>query len=100
MCAPQVKRRACTGPLAIGRHYRVALYTHCGVIAAYFDGRLWRAAPKLSDGSGNPPRGWDNPYQRGTMRLLRARLTEFRAKRSLVARFVPVSRNWHLNRCD
>jgi hypothetical protein len=78
----------------------VALYTHCGVIAAYFDGRLWRAAPKLSDGSGYPPRGWDNPYQRGTMRLLRAKLTEFRAKRSLVARFVPVPRNWHLNRCD
>jgi hypothetical protein len=42
-----------------------SLYTHCGVDEANIDGRWYEASPPLSDGSGNPPKGWDNPYQRG-----------------------------------
>jgi hypothetical protein len=42
-----------------------ALYTHCGIGEANIDGRWYEASPPLSDGSGNPPKGWDNPYQQG-----------------------------------
>ncbi len=30
-------------------------------------GRVYRAAPPLDDGAGDPPPGWDNPTQQGTM---------------------------------
>jgi hypothetical protein len=45
------------------------LYTHCGIAWARIDGRWWRAQHPLSDGNGNPPAGWGNPYQHGTLSL-------------------------------
>jgi hypothetical protein len=42
-----------------------ALYTHCGIDEANIDGRWYRASHQLSDGSGNPPKGWGNPFQQG-----------------------------------
>jgi hypothetical protein len=48
-----------------GRPYQ--LYTHCGVKWAKIDGTFWRAKHPLSDGSGNPPAGWGNPFQDGTL---------------------------------
>ena len=48
-----------------GRPYR--LYTHCGIAWARIDGTFWHSNPSLSDGSGNPPAGWGNPYQDGTL---------------------------------
>jgi hypothetical protein len=48
-----------------GRPYQ--LYTHCGIEWARIGGRFWRAVPPLSDGNGNPPSGWANPYQNGTL---------------------------------
>src|SRR5260370_32231053 len=48
-----------------GTPYR--LYTHCGIDWAKIDGTYWRAIPPLSDGSGNPPRAWGNPFQEGTL---------------------------------
>lgn len=51
--------------IARGEPYR--LYTHCGIQWARIDGTFWRATPPLSDGSGNPPRGWGNPFQQGTL---------------------------------
>jgi hypothetical protein len=42
-----------------------ALYTHCGIDEANIDGRWYEASQPLSDGSGNPPQGWGNPYQQG-----------------------------------
>ena len=51
-----------------GTPYR--LYTHCGIKWASIDGRFWRAKHPLSDGSGNPPVGWGNPFQDGTVVLI------------------------------
>lgn len=43
-----------------------SLYTHCGIDELQVDGRFYeRVGGPLDDGSGNPPRGWDNPYQEG-----------------------------------
>jgi hypothetical protein len=47
----------------------VQLYTHCGVLYADFDGKNFYADPILDDGNGNPPNGWGNPYDNGTMTL-------------------------------
>jgi len=46
------------------------LYTHCGIDYARVGNRYYEATPPLSDGSGNPPPGWDNPYQPGTMTVI------------------------------
>jgi hypothetical protein len=48
------------------------LYTHCGVDEAKIGDRFYEAATPLSDGNGNPPAGWGNPYQAGTMTLVSA----------------------------
>jgi hypothetical protein len=48
---------------------RYELYTHCGIAWARIDGRWWRAQHPLSDGNGNPPAGWGNPFQDGTLTL-------------------------------
>ena len=54
MCAPNRAHPACAGPATIGVRYLYVLRTHCGILGAYFAGRLWRAHPALTDGSGNP----------------------------------------------
>ena len=46
------------------------LYTHCGVDEAKIGDAFYEAMTPLSDGSGNPPAGWGNPYQAGTMTLV------------------------------
>src|SRR5712671_2469442 len=43
------------------------LYTHCGIDEARIGNRYFEAVHPLSDGQGNPPPGWGNPYQQGTM---------------------------------
>jgi hypothetical protein len=54
-----------TTPADAARRYQ--LYTHCGIEWAKIDGTFWRAKHPLSDGSGNPPAGWGNPFQDGTL---------------------------------
>jgi hypothetical protein len=46
------------------------LYTHCGIDYAQVGSRYYEATPPLSDGSGNPPPGWGNPYQPGTLTVI------------------------------
>ncbi|HLH84996.1 MAG TPA: hypothetical protein VKV38_17210 [Trebonia sp.] len=46
------------------------LYTHCGITEARVGNRFFVAVRPLSDGAGNPPAGWGNPYQPGTMTLV------------------------------
>jgi hypothetical protein len=46
------------------------LYTHCGIDYVQVGNRYYEAAPPLSDGSGNPPPGWGNPYQPGTLTVI------------------------------
>ena len=43
------------------------LFTHCGVHEALVGKAYYIASPVLADASGNPPPGWPNPYDSGTM---------------------------------
>ncbi|WP_282694805.1 hypothetical protein [Streptomyces sp. CC208A] len=52
-----------------GRTIPFELSTHCGIDEARIGSTYFEAETPLSDGSGNPPEGWDNPTQRGTMTL-------------------------------
>ncbi|WP_229071960.1 hypothetical protein [Actinoplanes sp. DH11] len=54
------------------------LRTHCGIVETKFDGRYYEAVPPLSDGQENPPPGWDNPEQSGTMQIISPTEAEFR----------------------
>jgi hypothetical protein len=54
------------------------LYTHCGIDEARIGNHYFQAAHPLSDGQGNPPPGWGNPYQLGTMTLLSPATAVFR----------------------
>lgn len=45
------------------------LYTHCGIDEARVGSTYFEAVSPFADGSGNPPDGWGNPTQRGTMTL-------------------------------
>jgi hypothetical protein len=55
-----------------------SLYTHCGIDEANIAGRWFEADTPLFDSTGvNPPSGWDNPYQQGTIRMLSPTAAEF-----------------------
>jgi hypothetical protein len=58
-----------SAPVSIGSSEPFQIYTHCGVTYADFDGKSFYADPILDDGSGNPPNGWGNPFDNGTMTL-------------------------------
>jgi hypothetical protein len=58
-----------------GKRYQ--LYTHCGIGWARIGGRWWRAEHPLSDGNGNPPAGWGNPFQNGTLTFTSASSARF-----------------------
>ena len=63
------------------------LYTHCGINGLKVNGRYFQhVGGSLDDGSGNPPRGWDNPYQRGTL-TVSGDLAVFRDQAGHVERF-------------
>jgi hypothetical protein len=75
---------AAAAPLAVGETVPFELYTHCGVLGAYVDG-VWFAAQSplveggpLVPGGANPPAGWGNPYQAGTLTLETADTAVFR----------------------
>ncbi len=78
------------GPgVEIGTGYPYALYVHCGIRDARFDGRLWMADPMLSDGSGNLPPDWTADDSRGTMELVRDDLAVFTAESGRIVEFIP-----------
>ena len=68
-----------TGPAATGAHRGTpyTLLTHCGIEWAKIDGTFWRATRPLSDGNGNPPPGWGNPSQQGTLTFTNPTTAEF-----------------------
>lgn len=68
--------------------FKYNLYTHCGIRFAKFAHRTWATEPR-SDGSGNPPMGWDNPVQAGKMYLLADDVAVFRASGLPDLRFHP-----------
>jgi hypothetical protein len=53
-----------------GVAYAVDLYTHCGIRGIDIGGVWFAADPPLVEPGGNPPAGWGNPDQRGTVTLL------------------------------
>lgn len=56
----------------VGETYDYTLYTHCGIEWTPIDGVWWQASAPLNDGSGNPPSGWGNPYDKGEMDIVDA----------------------------
>jgi len=46
---------------------RYSLYTHCGIYEARIGDTYYIADEPLDDGQANPPAGWGNPFQEGTM---------------------------------
>ena len=84
-------------PAEIGVRYRHTLYTHCGVRYANFDGRRWLADPVL--GEANPPPGWGNPSDPGTMELVsqdRALFLSFSGERAF---FIPAPEDYSFKLC-
>jgi hypothetical protein len=61
---------ALEGEPEIGVAYSVDLYTHCGLRHVEFDGSDWAISGVLDDGSGNPPDGFNNPVDYGTVTLV------------------------------
>jgi hypothetical protein len=59
-----------TGEPHIGVEYEVDIYTHCGLGQIKFAGSFWAIQGSLGDGNGNPPPGFANPIDRGTIELL------------------------------
>jgi hypothetical protein len=57
-------------PTPVGQSIAYRLYTHCGIRYAEFGGTRFYADPPLDDGNGNPPGGWGNPFDDGTLTLV------------------------------
>ena len=63
------------------------LYTHCGISGLKVNDRYFQhVGGSLDDGSGNPPGGWGNPYQHGTL-TVSGDLAIFRDDRGHVEKF-------------
>src|SRR5262245_43166506 len=54
------------------------LCTHCGIGEARIGNGYFEAVHPLSDGAGNPPVGWGDPFQQGTMTMLSPAMAVFR----------------------
>src|ERR1700736_2547407 len=63
--------------LTVGQSVPYSLYTHCGVLSLNANSHVYYAQPPLGDGSGNPPGGWANPYDAGTLAMVDAHRMEF-----------------------
>ena len=90
-CSGREEGPPCGPGVEIGKTYAYSLYTHCGVRAAFLDGRRWVADPVLSDnGNVNPPLGWGNPMDHGNMELVTPDLAQFTSASGSVAEFRPL----------
>jgi hypothetical protein len=65
-------------PVEVGVTYPFDLYTHCGIHGADVGGDWFAADPPLVEVGANPPAGWGNPYQRGTLTLESTDVAVFR----------------------
>jgi hypothetical protein len=72
-----------SGHASVGVPYQFGLYTHCGLdwpLAMDFDGSFWDPNGPASDRSGNPPAGFGNPYDEGTVTLISPTLAQYRSR--------------------
>ena len=89
-CSEREEESPCGPGVEIGKPYPYTLYPHCGVRSAFIDGRRWIADPILSGDSVNPPPGWGNPFDRGSMELVTEDLARFTSTSGLEAEFRPL----------
>jgi hypothetical protein len=76
-----------SGRASPGVSYQFRLYTHCGLdwpLAMDFDGSFWDPMGVASDGYGNPPPGYGNPIDQGTITLISPTLTQYRSSTGTV----------------
>jgi hypothetical protein len=78
-----------SGRVSLGVTYRFQLYTHCGLNypqAMDFDGSFWDpiGPGSVSDGNGNPPNGFGNPIDRGTITLISPTMAQYRSSMGTV----------------
>ena len=79
-----------TTGIKIGVPYPHKLYVHCGVLGTHFAAREWDANPPLRGAPGNPPQGWDENEEPGTMTLEATDRAIFRSSSgNRTATFVP-----------
>ena len=78
----QRERLTVAATVPVGGAADFDLYTHCGINGIMIAGRWWQAELPLNDGQGNPPTGWGNPYQPGTLRLVDEETAVFSANHS------------------
>jgi hypothetical protein len=79
-----------SGHVTQGVRYQFRLYTHCGLngpTGPDFDGSFWTSVGPGDDGSGNPPAGFGNPFDIGTMTLVSANVAEYRSSSGASVRF-------------
>ena len=84
-------------PAEIGVRYQHVLYVHCGVRYADFEGRRWLADPIL--GESNPPPGWGNPSDPGTMELVAEDRAMFISHSGERAFFIPAPEDHEFRLC-
>lgn len=51
------------------------LYTHCGIYELTYDNKWYVRDGGRLDDNGNPPPGWGNPTQKGSLRIIKNRAT-------------------------
>jgi hypothetical protein len=69
-----------TGEPKIGVPYSVSVYTHCGLRHVEFDASNWAISGVLSDPSFNPPAGFGNPTDNGTVTLITRNTARYRSE--------------------
>jgi len=70
-----------------------SVYTHCGIENLRIDGRWWHASPPLyNQERSDPPAGWGDPHQEGTLTMESADRAVFEALGQRVV-FVPAPDN-------
>jgi hypothetical protein len=92
-----------SGHVKQGVRYQFQLYTHCGLdypTGPDFDGSFWQSVGPGDDGSGNPPAGFGNPHDNGTMTLVSANIAQFRGSSGASMRFTRQSRTKTAGPCS
>jgi hypothetical protein len=79
------------------------LYTHCGLgwSAVDYDGAFWEATGPgpLDDGAGNPPAGFGNPFDEGTIVRLDADHAMYRSSGGVVLMFRRLEQRPEMRAC-